>query len=348
MRIHDRIAIAAFGLALGVLPAAAFDGAPKPPADVTVVPPGQAKKATVPAPAMRRAVEADIPRPPGAIPSAPSRSLAAPVAMPNALPRPNPAVPAPSLARPAPIEQPNVPAFAAPSVPITPFEAFRSGTRQLRDGQNQQAVVSLEYAAEQGVIPAQWKLARMYAEGNGVDQSDLKAFEYFSRIADTHADDNPGTPQARFVANAFVALGHYYREGINGTEIKADRRRAQQMYSYAASYFGDPDGQYHLGRMLLDGNHKNPLQAARWLHAASNKGQYHAQAVLGRLLFQGETGLPRQPARGLMWLALARDNANPGEAWIADLYESAFSQASDDERALAGDYLVQWVKGKRD
>ncbi len=37
-------------------------------------------------------------------------------------------------------------------------------------GENQQAVLSLEYAAEQGVIPAQWKLARMYAEGNGVDR----------------------------------------------------------------------------------------------------------------------------------------------------------------------------------
>ena len=40
-------------------------------------------------------------------------------------------------------------------------------------------------------------------------RQDEKAFEYFRRIADTHADDNPDTAQARFVANAFVALGHY-------------------------------------------------------------------------------------------------------------------------------------------
>ena len=48
-------------------------------------------------------------------------------------------------------------------------------------------------------------------------QNDLKAFQYFRRIADSHADDNPDTPQSRFVANAFVALGHYYLDGIPRT-----------------------------------------------------------------------------------------------------------------------------------
>ena len=32
---------------------------------------------------------------------------------------------------------------------------------------------------------AQWKLGRMYADGDGITQDDLKAFEYFSGIADT-------------------------------------------------------------------------------------------------------------------------------------------------------------------
>ena len=42
-----------------------------------------------------------------------------------------------------------------------------------------------------------WKLGRMYAVGDGVERSDVKAFEYFSSIADDHADDNPSGPDAR-------------------------------------------------------------------------------------------------------------------------------------------------------
>ena len=92
----------------------------------------------------------------------------------------------------------------------TPVEAFRSGTAALKTGEKEKAVTSLEYAAEKGHALAQWKLGRMYAEGDGVPRNDMRAFEYFRSIADSHADDNPATPQSRFVANAFVALGHYY------------------------------------------------------------------------------------------------------------------------------------------
>ena len=85
------------------------------------------------------------------------------------------------------------------------------------------------------------------------------------------ADDNPSAPQARFVASAFVALGHYHLEGIPETRVKPDATRARQMYAYAASYFGDADAQYHLGRMYLEGTGvpKDPRQAGRWLGASA-------------------------------------------------------------------------------
>jgi hypothetical protein len=349
MRTRDRIVrLAALGLALGLTPGFAFEGTTRQPAEVAP-----------PAPSISRAVQSDVPRPPGMIPraggAAPTGAAAAgavaPAAIPNAaLPRPR--APVPVLSAPDTTlggrQLPPPTAFAAPAAPIAPFEALRSGTRALRDGQKEKALVSLEYAAEQGVVAAQWKLGRMYAEGNGVEQSDVRAFEYFSRIADGHADDNPVGPEARYVANAFVSLGHYYREGIADTDVRADLPRARHMYAYAASYFGDADAQYHLARLMLEnGPHRDPRQAARWLHAAANKGHYQAQAVLGRMLLKGETG-PRQAARGLMWLALANSNAGPSDTWIGELYESAFKQATSDERAIAGDMLVRWVNGKRD
>src|SRR5258708_3750641 len=104
------------------------------------------------------------------------------------------------------------------------------------------------------------------------------------------------------------------------------------MFKYAATYFGDPDAQYHVGRMYLDGQGvgKNTKQAVRWLFAAANKGQYQAQAVFGALLFKGQS-VAHEAARGLMWLILARDAATPEETWITDLYDADSKQATADE-----------------
>jgi uncharacterized protein len=236
-----------------------------------------------------------------------------------------------------------------PQAPLTSFQAFESGTRALRAGDTNAGLSALEYAAANGHPVAAWKLGRMYADGDGVKQSDLRAFEYFRAIADAHADEVPGTAQARFVANAFVALGSYYLDGIAQSPVKPDARRARDIFAYAASYFGDPDAQYHLGRMYLDGagGIREPKQAARWLWLAAGKGQYQAQAVLGAMLFKGEY-VARQAPRGLMWLTLARDAASPQESWIADLYAAALKQASEDERAIALVYLERWLRGRRD
>jgi hypothetical protein len=327
MRTSDELArVIVIGLGLGLGPAVALDGTPSDgPAPISIDRVAPAR--TGPAGTIERLPPVAAPARPSPAVAAPSRSLDMPLA-PGALPG----------------------AAAAGRAPVlTPVEAFRSGTQALRAGEKDKAVTSLQYAAEQGHALAQWKLGRMYAEGDGVERSDLRAFDYFRRIADAYADDSPGTPQARFVANAFVALGHYYLEGIANSAVKADPVRAHEMFSYAASYFGDPDAQYYLARLYLDGKgtSRDARQAARWLSLAANKGQHQAQALLGRLLFKGEA-VPRQPARGLMWLTLARDGATVDEKWIADLYDSAFRQATEDERAVALVMLERWVKGRRD
>jgi hypothetical protein len=231
---------------------------------------------------------------------------------------------------------------------LTSFQALQSGTRALRAGDTQAGVSALEYAAANGQPMAAWKLGRMYADGDGVKRDDLRAFTYFRGIADAHAEEAPGTPQAPFVANAFVALGSYYLDGIANSDVKADAARAREMFAYAASYFGDSDAQYHLGRMYLDGQGgiREPKQAVRWLALAARKNQYQAQAVLGAMLFKGEY-VPRQGPSGLMWLTLARDAASPRETWISDLYAAALKQATEDERALALVYLERWLKGHR-
>ena len=209
---------------------------------------------------------------------------------------------------------------------------------------------SLQYAAEGGHPVAQWKLGRMYADGDGVTQDDVRAFEYFSRIANAHAEDSPSAPQAAIVANAFVALGRYYLNGIPNSKIKVDTERAREMFSYAASYFGNADAQYDLARLYLktpDASRDDFRYGARWLGLAAQKGQHQAQALLGQMLFNGDR-LPPQRARGLMWLTLARDSATPDEAWIKESYNRAITKASDDDRAMALQMLEHWVQGRKD
>lgn len=211
------------------------------------------------------------------------------------------------------------------------------------------SLTALQYAAEGGHPVAQWKLGRMYANGDGVTQDDVRAFEYFSRIANAHAEDSPSAPQAQIVANAFVALGRYYLSGIPNSKIKADQERARDMFSYAASYFGNADAQYDLARLYLntpDGSREAFTQGARWLRLSAEKGQHQAQALLGQMLFNGDR-LPRQAARGLMWLTLARDSAGTDETWIKEGYTRAFAKASDDDRAMCLQMLEQWVQGRR-
>jgi len=198
--------------------------------------------------------------------------------------------------------------------------------------------------AEEAV--AQWRLGRMYADGN----DDLRAFECFSGIANTHAEDNPSAPQAAIVANAFVALGRYYLSGIPNSKVKPDPERAREMFSYAASYFGNADAQYDLARLYLKGagsSRDDFRYGTRWLVLAAQKGQRQAQTLLGQMLFNGDQ-LPRQPARGLMWLILARDSAAPDETWIRDSYNKALAKASNEDQVMALQMVERWVQGRRD
>jgi uncharacterized protein len=231
---------------------------------------------------------------------------------------------------------------------LTPNDGLRgSGVTASPGAAKPNALTALQYAAEQGEPVAQWKLGRMYADGDGVPRDDLRAFNYFSAIANAHPDEAPGTPQARFVANAFVALGHYYLNGIPNSAIEADPPRARQMFGYAATYFGDADAQYELGRLYLSEKPSDPHQAARWFQLAATKGHCRAQIALGDMLFQGQA-VPRQAARGLMWLTLGRDCAGPDESWAKPLYDNAFQHANEDERAMALVYLEDWLKGRRE
>ncbi|PLX39655.1 MAG: exopolysaccharide biosynthesis protein [Hyphomicrobiales bacterium] len=236
-------------------------------------------------------------------------------------------------------------AFDGTASDVTPVEAFKTGTKAYFAGDKKTALDALSFAAENGHPLAQWKLGRMYQNGDGVPEDDLKAYEYFRSIADAHADESPNSPEAPFVASAFVALGSYYVTGINDTAVKPNLDRAREIFSFAASYFGDAEAQYNLGRMYLEGSggDRNPRQAARWLHAAAKKGHHRAQALLGKMLVEGEDMKARTVA-GLKWLIVARTCSDATkDQWINESLEQSFALADEKQRRKAANLAERWM-----
>ena len=227
------------------------------------------------------------------------------------------------------------------------MSTLREATRAYYSGDKREAVTGLLAAAQSGHPAAQWKLGRMYAKGDGVAEDDMKAFEFFSQLISAHGEDSPSSPDAPFVSSAFVEVGSYYLTGIADTAIVPNVNRAREIFTYAASYFGDALAQLKLGTMYLDGVgvDRDPRQAARWFLLAARKGQVDAQAKLGEMLVRGDQIEPN-PVHGLMWLTIALKRAelmHHDDAAIRASHEEAFSLASEDERRKAIALADQWL-----
>jgi TPR repeat protein len=200
-------------------------------------------------------------------------------------------------------------------------------------------LAALEDAAEAGQPMAMWQLGTMYENGEGVDRDPVKAFGYFAQIANQHADAAPKGVEADIVAQSFVKVGDYYKEGLPDAGIPADADRSHALLLHAATYFGDADAQYRVGLLYMNesGMGVNPLQSARWFSLAARKGHCPAQAQLGDLLFNGVEGIEAQPVEGLMWMVIAQQRcaATGDAAWIGELLNRAVSVAAPEQRAEA-------------
>lgn len=236
-----------------------------------------------------------------------------------------------------------------------PQAALRAGLEGFKAGDVHSAIEAMKYAAAGGEYLAAWKLGKMYADGDGLPHDDLKAYEYYSQIVENYDEDNSDPRIISVVSSAFVAVGVYDLSGIPNTRVKPDAERAIEMFRYAATNFGDPNAQYNLAHLYLDGTvvTKDARQAARWFYLAAEKGHVESQALLGQLLFTGRDGVQRQRGAGLMWLTLAHDatlQSDPAQLkknqWIVDLYDKAQAAANDSDKQMAAVYVNDF-KSKR-
>jgi TPR repeat protein len=224
----------------------------------------------------------------------------------------------------------------------SPWAVFQFGFSAYKNGHKEQAVEAYKYAAENGQIGATWKLARMYAEGDGVARDDYAAFKFFSEIVDQ--DVEPGSPEESYVSDALVALGDYLRKGIPGSPVSANEVAAQEYYMRAAANYRNPNAQFEMGQMFLKGEggvKASIKQAGRWFQLAAEKGHAGAQATLGNLLFQSG-----KIVRGLAMMTAALERAPPADQpWIRGMQEEAFAAAGEADRrtaiSLADDILTK-------
>jgi len=89
------------------------------------------------------------------------------------------------------------------------FERRRSGLEGFRSGDAATGIEALKYAAAGGELLAQWKLAKIYANGDGVTRDDIKAYDYFSQIVSNYDEDDPNRRDLAIVSSAFDAIGAY-------------------------------------------------------------------------------------------------------------------------------------------
>lgn len=232
--------------------------------------------------------------------------------------------------------------IGSPDEKRSPWAVFRFGFSAYQSGQKEQAVEAYRYAADNGQLGARWKLARMYAEGDGVARNDYEAFRFFQEIAAQEVE--PGSPDESYVSDALVALAGYARTGIPGTPIHANPAAAQDYYMRAAANYRNPNAQFEIGKMFLKGEggvKASVQQAGRWLQLAAEKGHTGAQATLGNLLFQGGRAV-----QGLAMMTAALERAQPNDRqWIRSMQEEAFALAGEADRrtaiALAQDMLAK-------
>jgi len=229
-------------------------------------------------------------------------------------------------------------------------EAYRLGVTALKSGMPATAIPALEYAAKRGVLGAQVKLARAYANGRDLPKDDAKAFAYFQQIADQQADISPRSPVAKYAAEAFVALGQYYLDGVPDLNLSSNPSYAGHLFRHAASYFGNAEAQYRLARLYMngDGVEKNLGLAVNWLSIAAKKQHAASQATLGEILWRGEE-IRQRRARGLALIMLAHENAvasGKEPDWINQLYREAFGKSDNAIRKDAEALLPELGGGK--
>jgi hypothetical protein len=230
-------------------------------------------------------------------------------------------------------------------------QALEQGLLNYRNNNFERAVSALRYAASQTGrthIPAQYYLARIYAESGTGFTDNGQAYQLYLQIATENADtiDPDDRSQVPFVAKSLNAVAAYLRAGLPQIGLERDVVRAAQFLRYAATSFGDEDAQFELAKLYLKGEEVEDLAFARhYLSVLAQKGHPGAQAVLAEQYWRGGKIVERDAKRALALITVAVDNApTQDRIWIEDIYHRIFCGSSQGVRNNADGIVQTWRK----
>lgn len=229
-------------------------------------------------------------------------------------------------------------------------EALEKGVEHYRGGAFDRAIPALRSAAgEEGRsrIPAQYYLARIFADPGTAVTDHRQAYNLFLQIATENAETiDPDDRRVPFVAKSLIAVAGYLRTGLAQIGLERDVVRAAQYLRYAATSFGDEDAQFELAKLYLKGEGVEDLPFARhYLSVLAQKGHPGAQAVLAEQYWKGGSVVARDQKRALALITVAVDNApHQDRLWIADIYHNIFCGSSQGVRSNADGLVAYWRK----
>jgi len=222
------------------------------------------------------------------------------------------------------------------------LSSLNMALKAYREKRVSEAIIGLEQAAKEKSFIARFLLAHIYRTGKGGVVNHRRAYDYYRQIAAEFADaDIQYSRHAPYVAHAFVQLARYTEAGVDDLEIKADPVLARILFEKAA-HFGDVEGQYQLGRFLIEtGNGRNVKLGQRWLTRAAKKNNAKAQAYLGALYWQGDV-VARKQGLALAWIEFARRNATgPVKHQVERLFQAVRYDMTLQQRSQAKRYIAQ-------
>lgn len=177
--------------------------------------------------------------------------------------------------------------------------------------------------AEQGNAQAQFNLAVMYDEGNGVAQDYAQAFYWYKKSA------------AQGDAKAQLNLGVMHDQGKG---MKRNHEKAMSWYKKSSKKAKNPSAQLNIA-LMYDGGigvKQDFKKAASWYKKAAKKGIVQAQLNLGVLYFNG-TGVTEDVVKAYAWCQLAASQGSETGQKNRELIKSRMFE----EQIVAGDTLYK-------
>jgi uncharacterized protein len=158
-------------------------------------------------------------------------------------------------------------------------------------------IAQLRNKAEQGLASAQFKLAIMYATGEGVTKDAGEAVKWFRKAAE------------QGLAGAQSSLGFMY---ATGEGVRKDAGEAVKWYRKAAEQ-GEASAQYNLGLAYAEGEgvRKDAVEAVKWFRKAAEQGLAGAQFGLGFMYDTGE-GVTKDAGEAVKWFRKAAEQGLAG------------------------------------